>query len=312
VAPEDPKDHAEFEYTNCIIGRYTNRLPVGQYTLKHTSTNTSNEFTVKANPVSGNPNVQLHGGVVGFDKHVFAKLPVEQTTLFSIKEKTAISKLPAAEVWTYTSPDGDEDFPGALRLEVLTALLSAPATEAKSPTATSPEHDYALGSVLIIYRAALEGATGPTPINLTQHWGFNLDASLNARKSKLERENGSYGSSIDLVKDHTLRMAADGVLALDADNNSAGKLNDVAGTAHDFREGPTIGKNFPERGYDDFYAFQKALIGSKHTLSAGSLNELDEVSPLIGVPGALGAPLVTLAGAKSGLTTQFWSNRKSR
>lgn len=281
--------------------------------MKHSSTNTTNQFTVKANPISGSPNVQLHGGVEGYDKRVFVKLPVAETTLFSPSEKKAIESLAAAQVWTYTSPDGEEDFPGALRLEVLTALLPAPASEAKSPSATSQDAEYNLGSVLIVYRAALEqGASGPTPINLTQHWGFNLDASLNARKSKLERESASYGSQIDLVEDHTLRIAADGVLALDADNNSAGKLDDVTGTGHDFRTDKPIVKGIPARGYDDFYAFAKdnLQLASKHTLSAGSLSEVDEVTPLLREPGALGVPLVTLAGAKSGLTTQFWTNRK--
>jgi aldose 1-epimerase len=307
VGPENPTDHADFPYTNTLIGRYTNRLPVGEHTLKHASTGTSNQFTVKPNPISGSPRVQLHGGVEGFDKRVFAQLPLASATLFSGKEKAALAKLPAAELWTYTSPAGEEDYPGALRLEVLTALLAADGAGAV-PT-TSPEEAYPLGSVLLVYRAALEqGAQGPTPINLTQHWGFNLDASLGARRA---RSGGApaYGAPADLVREHTLHMAADGVLALDADNNSAGRLDAVAGTGHDFTTPKTIEKGIPARGYDDFYAFKKELVGQKHTLSRGSLEELDEVSPLVGAPGLLGAPLVTLAGATSGLTTQFWSNR---
>lgn len=34
IGPEDPKDHTTVKYTNTIIGRYANRVPVGKHIVE--------------------------------------------------------------------------------------------------------------------------------------------------------------------------------------------------------------------------------------------------------------------------------------
>ena len=77
----------------------------------------------------------------------------------------------SAAIFRHVSPDGDEGYPGELTTEVLFALVS--------PSKGTPPDQ--LGSLLIVYRYKVEGPDGKpavTAVNLTHHWGFNLDASL--------------------------------------------------------------------------------------------------------------------------------------
>ena len=80
---------------------------------------------------------------------------------------------------------------------------------------TNPSRDFdpqtyerQLGSIVLIYRAKVrndpegDGTKIVTPINLTQHWGFNLGASLNDDSASLT--GGSKSSPT--VKDHTLSI----------------------------------------------------------------------------------------------------------
>lgn len=113
--------------------------------------------------------MSLHGGPKGFDIAIWEHIPTKQATLFSSIETGALAEGSAA-IFRHVSPDGDEGYPGKLTTEVLFALVS-PGEGAASQ----------LGSVLIVYRYKVEGKDGAaavTPVNLTHHWGFNLDASL--------------------------------------------------------------------------------------------------------------------------------------
>lgn len=47
IGPELPEDHVTQKYTNTIIGRYANRIPVGTHTLERSGIKSS--FTAKAN-----------------------------------------------------------------------------------------------------------------------------------------------------------------------------------------------------------------------------------------------------------------------
>jgi hypothetical protein len=47
IGPESPQDHVTQKYTNTIVGRYANRIPVGTHTLERNGI-TSN-FTAVAN-----------------------------------------------------------------------------------------------------------------------------------------------------------------------------------------------------------------------------------------------------------------------
>jgi aldose 1-epimerase len=249
----------------------------------------------------------LHGGEDAYDQRTFTRLDIagkggEAPSIFSAKELKKIAALPAAEVWTHTSPSGDEGFPGTLRIEVLTALIGS-----STPSSQDPQSEYPLGAVLIIYRAKLIDGTTPTPVNLTQHWGFNLDASLNARKSRAEREKGLYGGPLDDVRAHTLSMPADAIIGLDADALSTGKLEPVQG-GRDFTKGKTIGEGWPQNGYDEFFAWEKPVSLSEGKLKFGE-SELGSVDVVSEVVDGSAPVMTTLAGAKSGLKVEFRTNQ---
>ncbi|HSL71686.1 MAG TPA: hypothetical protein VK864_15675, partial [Longimicrobiales bacterium] len=111
-------------YFGSIIGRYGNRIARGQFTLD------GKTYTLAKN----NGQNHLHGGNQGFDKVVWAGEPFESDTAVGV-------------VFSYTSPDGEEGYPGQLRARV---------------TYTLTDQD----ELIIDYFAETDM---PTPVNLTQH-----------------------------------------------------------------------------------------------------------------------------------------------
>jgi len=77
----------------CLVGRYGNRIAKGKFTLN------GKEYTLAIN----NPPNSLHGGVMGFDKVVW-------------KAKVLVSSTGPALELNYTSKDGEEGFPGNLKV----------------------------------------------------------------------------------------------------------------------------------------------------------------------------------------------------
>ncbi|KIP05417.1 hypothetical protein PHLGIDRAFT_128902 [Phlebiopsis gigantea 11061_1 CR5-6] len=298
VGPERPEDHLRQKYTNTIVGRYANRLPVPAAPVTLTKGAATAQFFPQANE---KPAVSLHGGVAGFDSHVWEPtLDIRAATLFTPAEVAfAESRFApqSAAVFARTSPDGEEGFPGALRVETLVALVPPSGKAIDDATGA-----YCLGSVLIVYRAKLEGTEGVTPINLTQHWGFNLDASL---------QDGE-----PTIKEHKLSIQAAHTLELDADTALAtGRLVPVGGTHHDHaaKTTGTLGEAF-DGGYDEFYLFDAPPHAVPARLPASALADPAAPDTLAAIlapsPTALAAaPLVALAGARSGLSLVFDSNQ---
>ena len=88
------------QYFGATVGRFANRIAKGKFTLD------GREYSLATN----NNNVNhLHGGVLGFDKRVWA--------ISSVK-----SGPEASVTLTYRSPDGEEGYPGNLDVTVIYTL----------------------------------------------------------------------------------------------------------------------------------------------------------------------------------------------
>lgn len=169
----------ETPYFGAIIGRYGNRIGKAEFTLD------GRRYQLAAN---NGPN-HLHGGVVGFDKVLWGAAP------FSRGESVGV-------VFRYTSPDGEEGYPGTLAATVTYTLTAD-------------------GSLVFDYEATTDE---PTPVNLTQHSYFNL-----------------AGDGARDILDHVLTIDADGFTPVDSTLIPTGEIAPVAGTPFDFRTPTAIG-----------------------------------------------------------------------
>ncbi|KAF7967966.1 hypothetical protein HWV62_32429 [Athelia sp. TMB] len=295
VGPENATDHGKIKYHNSIVGRYSNRIPVGKHTIEKNGITAEADILPNIRVIAENNLVSLHGGPIGFDSLPFIQISPATATLFSKAELTSLSSLipgdSSSSIWRLISEDGDQGFPGKLTTEVLVGLVAS--NEPKQEGGGESD----LGSIVIIYRAKVEGKDGAkavTPINLTQHWGFNLDASL--------KEDIS-------AKGHNLTIKAASVLERDALNLPTGNLPEVSG-AH-IHNGKKIGESFPDEGYDDYYLLssdavapiQKYIPLEQITDPASSL---DLLKAIVEAPSK---NAVELKSEKSGLKLTFDSNQ---
>src|SRR5262245_43730533 len=123
---------AKSPYFGCITGRYANRIALGTFTLDGVTYHL---------PINNPPN-SLHGGTVGFDKHVWAATPIQANGTVGLQ-------------LDLTSPDGDQGYPGTLATRVTYTLTNS-------------------NDIQMHYQAHLVGGPLSTVINLTNHAYFNL------------------------------------------------------------------------------------------------------------------------------------------
>ena len=190
------------QYFGCTTGRVCNRIAKGKFSLD------GKDYTLAIN---NEPN-HLHGGAKrSLDKVIWTATP------FTNERGTGVS-------FTYTSPDGEEGYPGTVNLTV---------------TYLVPKDK---NNLSIRYLANTDKAT---PLNLTNHAYFNL-----------------AGAGAPSIGNHMLTIHADQYTPVDKDLIPTGKLESVEGTNLDFRKATKIGKRIeeltdtPTMGYDHNYVLR--------------------------------------------------------
>ena len=162
------------QYFGATVGRYANRIAGARIELDGRS------YRLDAND-GGN---SLHGGGRGFDKVLWA--------LSSVRRGPD-----AAATFSYVSADGEEGYPGELRVRVTYSLDDQDALTIRYEATTSK----------------------PTVLNLSNHSLFNMAGAASGRD----------------VLGQRLMIAADAYTPVDAALIPTGELRAVAGGPFDFR-----------------------------------------------------------------------------
>jgi hypothetical protein len=105
--------------------------------------------------------VSLHGGPNALDTVIFDKIDAKDSLLFGPRELEALKTSDLSNtILTATMADGNNGFPGTLRIEVLFVTI-----EPSQPPVAPVQAE--LGAILIVYRARLTEPGKITPVNLT-------------------------------------------------------------------------------------------------------------------------------------------------
>jgi len=164
-------------YLGATIGRVANRIHHARFTLD------GKEYQLAAN-LGGNC---LHGGNIGYDKKIWKAETDGDSVIFSL-----------------TSPDGDENFPGELSVVVIYSLSA----------------DNALSIRYLLHSDA------DTIQNMTNHAYFNL-----------------AGQGVGSVLDHTLWIDANRFTRINDQTLPTGEIVEVRGTPLDFTSPKAIGRD---------------------------------------------------------------------
>jgi len=191
-------------YFGAIIGRFANRIAKGKFNVG------GKTYSIPTNDGQNS----LHGGTKGFDSRVWdAKQLNDQNLLL-----------------TYDSKDGEEGYPGNLKLQVLYTLQEN-------------------NTLRIDYAATTDQET---VVNFTNHSYFNLD-----------------GAGSGKINDQVIMINADKFTPIDSTMIPTGKMETVKGTPFDFTQPTSFGKRINEdnqqlkfaKGYDDNWILNKPEPG---------------------------------------------------
>ena len=188
-------------YFGAIVGRYANRISQARFSLK------GKTYTLAAND-KGNT---LHGGLKGFDKVVWTIDQVNDSSLSL----------------SYSSPDGEEGFPGNLTVKVIYTFRGN-------------------NSLDIDYYAITDQET---PVNLTNHAYFNLSSGLDS--TILGEELQLFASQFTPVNDSLI---------------PTGQRETVRKTPFDFLNPKKVGKEIDKLkgGYDHNFVIDKTDSSFSH------------------------------------------------
>jgi aldose 1-epimerase len=201
-------------HLGALIGRYGNRIGHAQFSLD------GKTYTLAKN----NGDNSLHGGVKGFDKKVWTakQIPAKDGQTLEL---------------SYLSKDGEEGFPGSLKVTVTYTLTDT-------------------NVLRIVYHATTDKKT---VVNLTNHSYFNL-------------KGPGSGDILATV----LTIEADKFTPVDAGMIPTGELRDVTGTPFDFRKPTAIGARIGQddeqlklgNGYDHNFVVRRGAGEKGEALAA--------------------------------------------
>jgi aldose 1-epimerase len=191
-------------YFGCVVGRFANRIAKATFKID------GKEYHVPQNDGLNS----LHGGINSIDKQVWDARIMNDAIRF-----TTVSK------------DGDNGYPGNLKITVVYSLRSD-------------------NSLSIDYSATTDQAT---VLNISNHAYFNLT-----------------GEPSNTILDHEIKINADAFTPVDSTLIPTGELKKVAGTAFDFLQFKKIGKDINQedqqliygKGYDHNFALNAAGIAT--------------------------------------------------
>lgn len=188
---------ASTAYFGATVGRYANRIARGRFSL---------DGKIYSLAINNGVN-HLHGGLVGFDRRVWKAEPFEAPGLAGLR-------------FELESPDGEEGYPGNLRVRASYSISRS-------------------GDLEIVYEAQCDAAT---VLGLTQHAYFNLG-----------------GEGRRDILDHELMLAASRYLPVDSGQIPSGALKPVANGPFDFLRPKPLGRDIGAAGdYDHCFVIDRA------------------------------------------------------